>query len=67
MNERCLPAKTTSAAARYAMGDRTSAAGVANEVGFRPRTSAGDVTGRRAAAASCVGDESVRVANPRQM
>jgi hypothetical protein len=41
MDERCLPAKTTSAAAGDAMGDGTSVAGVANEAGFRPTTSAG--------------------------
>jgi hypothetical protein len=61
MDERSLPAKTTSAAARDAMGDETSAAGVANGAGFRPTTSAGagDAMGRRAAAARCDGDESV--------
>jgi hypothetical protein len=61
MDERSLPAKRTSAAAGDVMGDETSAAGVANEAGYRPTTSAGagDATGRRAAAASCVGDESV--------
>jgi hypothetical protein len=41
MDERCLPAKTTSAALGDAMGDATSAAGVANEAGFRPTTSEG--------------------------
>ena len=41
MNERCLPAKTTSAALGDVMGDATSAAGVANEAGFRPTTSGG--------------------------